>query len=124
MVQYRWTRSRQHFASEAAAYKAGQWVDLTEQEMKQYGGWVGQAVDGMISRRERLATFSGAVGIGIEVMGRAATVFFSGAILVQMGSGAQQPPTQGGGQVIPFPSRPPPTAPPARIPAAATSLPR
>lgn len=126
VVQYQWTRSQQHFASEAAAYTAGQWVELTEQEMRQYGGWVGQAVDGMITRREQLATLSGAVGIGIEVMGRAATVFFSWAILGRMGSGsgAQQPPMQGGGQVIPFPARPPPTASPARVPAAATSLPR
>ncbi|MFY0527494.1 hypothetical protein ACN28I_31540 [Archangium gephyra] len=127
VIQYRWTRSQQRFASEAAAYTAGQWVDLTEQEMRQYGGWVGQAVDGMIARRERLATLSGAVGIGIEVVGRAATVFFSGAIFGRMGSGpgAKKPPAQGGGQVIPFPARPPPTVPPAHVPAAAgTSLSR
>lgn len=127
VVQYQWTRSQQRFESEAAAYEAGQWVELTEQEMRQYGGWVGQAVDGMISRRERLATLSGAVGIGIEVMGSAATVFFSWTILGRMGSGpgAQQPPVQGGGQVIPFPARPPPIAPPAQVPAAAgMSLPR
>jgi hypothetical protein len=126
VVQYKWTRSQQRFESEAAAYEAGQWVELTEQEMGQYGGWVGQAVDGMISRRERLATFSGAVGIVIEVIGNTATGFFSGVILGRMGSGAaRQPPTQGGGQVIPFPAKPSPTAPPAQVPAAAgMSLPR
>lgn len=126
VVQYRWTRSQPRFESEVAAYEAGQWVELTEQEMKQYGGWVGQAVEGMVSRRERLATFSGAVGVVIEVVGNAATGFFSGAILGRMGgSRAQQPPTQGGGQVIPFPARHPPTAPPAQVPAAAgMSLPR
>jgi hypothetical protein len=127
VVQYRWTRSQQRFESEAAAYDAGQWVELTEQELRQYGGWVGQAVEGMVSRREQLATISGAVGIVIEVIGNAATGVFSGAILARMGagSGAQQPPTQGGGQVIPFPARPPPGTPPAQVPAAAgMSLPR
>jgi hypothetical protein len=125
VAQYRWTRSQQRFESEAAAYEAGHWVELTEQEMQQYGGWVGQAVDGLISRREKLATFSGAVGIAIEVMGNAATAFFSGVIFSQMGSGAGQPPAQGGGQVIPFPARPPPAVPSTQVPAAAgMSLPR
>jgi hypothetical protein len=127
VVQYRWTRSQRRFESEALAYEAGQWEDLTEEDLRQYGGWVAQAVEGMISRRERLATFSGAVGIVIEVVGTVATAVFSAEILGRMGSGtgAQQPPTQGGGQVIPFPARPPPTMPPARMPAAAgMSLPR
>ena len=127
VVQYRWTRSQQRFESEAAAYEAGQWVDITEQEMRQYGGWVGQAVEGMVNRRERLATFSGVVGVVIEVMGDAATGFFSGAIFGRMssGPGVQQPPAQGGGQVIPFPARPGPTVPPKQVPAAAgMSLPR
>ncbi|QRO00915.1 hypothetical protein JRI60_18715 [Archangium violaceum] len=126
VVQYRWTRSQQRFDSEAAAYEAAQWVDLTEQEMRQYGGWVGLAVEGMVNRREKLATFSGAVGIVIDVVGELATGVFSGAILGRMGSGtkARQPPSQGGGQVIPFPARPPPTAPPARMPAAGMSLPQ
>jgi len=127
VVQYRWTRSQQRFDSEAAAYEAGQWEELTEQELRQYGGWVAQAVEGMVRRREELATFSGAVGVVIEIAGNVATGFFSGAIFGRMGSspGAQQPPTQGGGQVIPFPSRPSPTVPPIRVPAAASmSLPR
>ena len=125
VVQYRWTRSQQRFESEKAAYEAGQWVELTRQELRQYGGWVERAVEGMVSRRERLATFSGAVGIVIEVVGNVATGFFSGVMLGQMGlgSGAQRPPTQGGGQVIPFPVRPAPAAPPARVPAAGMSLP-
>jgi hypothetical protein len=127
VVQYRWVRSQRRFESEAAAYEAGEWVELTEQELRQYGGWVGQAVDGMVSRRERLATFSGAVGIVIDVIGNVATGVFSGVIFSQMGSGTgtQQPPAQGGGQVIPFPARPPPSVPPAQVPAAAgMSLPR
>ena len=127
VVQYRWTRSQQRFESETAAYEAAQWVDLTEQEMRQYGGWVGQAVEGMVSRREQLATFSGAVGIFINVVGEVATAVLSSEIFGRMGSdtGAQRPPTQGGGQLIPFPARPQPTAPPARVPAAAgMSLPR
>lgn len=127
VTQYRWTRSQQRFESEAAAYRAGQWVNLTEQEMRQYGGWLGQAVEEMVSRRERLATFSGAVGIVIEIAGTVATGFFSGALLGRMGagSGAQRSSAQGGGQVIPFPARSPPTVPPAQAPAAAgISVPR
>ncbi|WNG50863.1 hypothetical protein F0U60_47120 [Archangium minus] len=94
VLQYKWTRSQQRFASEVAAYEDGQWVELTEQELRQFGGWVGQAVDGMVSRRERLATFSGAIGIVIDVAGTVATGFFSGALFSRMGSGdgAQQPP--------------------------------
>jgi hypothetical protein len=125
VVQYRWTRSQQRFESEAAAYEAGQWVEITEQELRQYGGWVGHAVQGLVSRRERLASFSGVVGIVIDGIGTAATAFFSGVIFGQMGSGTgmQRPPTQGGGQVIPFPARAPPAAAPAQVPAAAgTSL--
>jgi hypothetical protein len=124
VTQYRWTRSRERFESEAAAYQAGQWVELTEQEMRQYGGWVAQAVEGMVSRRERLASFSGVIGIFIDVIGKAAVGTFSSVILGHMGSGpsAQQPPkpppNQVGGQVIPFPSRTPPVTPPARLPAA------
>ncbi|HYO72961.1 MAG TPA: hypothetical protein VEU33_43565, partial [Archangium sp.] len=99
VVQYRWTRSQQRFESESAAYEAGQWVELTEQELRKYGGWVAQAVEGMVSRREELATVSGAVGVVIEVVGTVATGFFSGAIFGRMDSspGSQQPPTQGGG---------------------------
>jgi hypothetical protein len=119
VTQYRWTRSQQRFASERAAYEAGQWVDLTVEELQQYGGWVGQAVDGMVTRREQLATVSGVVGIVIDIIGESAKGIFTGAILGRMssGSGTQQPPAQGGGQVLPFPARPP-TAPPAQMPQA------
>ncbi|PTL79500.1 hypothetical protein DAT35_32305 [Vitiosangium sp. GDMCC 1.1324] len=125
VVQYKWTRSQQRFDSEAAAYEAGQWVDLTVEELRQYGGWVSQAVEGMVSWRENLATISGTVGMVIDVVGGVATTVLWGSILGQMGTGSRQPPAQGGGQVIPFPVRPPPTAPPAQVPAAAgMSLPR
>ncbi|WNG44579.1 hypothetical protein F0U60_11090 [Archangium minus] len=127
VIQYQWTRSQQRFESQAAAYEAGQWVELTEQEMRQYGGWLGQAVEDMVRRRERLATFTGVVGIVIEVVGTAATAVFSGEIFGRMGSGtgARQPPTQGGGQVIPFPTQQPPAVSPVQVPAAAgMSLPR
>jgi hypothetical protein len=127
VVQYRWTRSQERFESEAAAYEDGWWVQLTEQEMQQYGGWIGQAIEGMVRRREQLATFSGALGIFIDIVGQAATGFFSGVILDRMGSspGSQLPPAQGGGQVIAFPARTPSALPPARTPATAgTSLSR
>ena len=121
MTQYRWTRSQKPFDSEAEAYKAAQWVDLTVEELRQYGGWVEKAVEGMLSRRENLATVSGTVGMVIDLIGGVATTVLWGAILGQMGSGtgSQQPPAQGGGQVIPFPARPPPPVPPAQVPAAA-----
>ncbi|WNG34281.1 hypothetical protein F0U61_12050 [Archangium violaceum] len=127
VVQYKWTRSQQRFESQAAADKAGQWVELTESELRQYGGWVSQAVDGMVSSREKLATISGTVGMVIDLVGGVATTVLWGSIMGQMGAGtgARQPPTQGGGQVIPFPARPPPAAPPAQAPVAAgMSLPR
>ncbi len=123
VVQYRWTRSQQRSESAAQAADAGQWVTLTEQEMRQYGGWVGQAVEGMVTRREQLAAVSGAVGLVIDVVGNGAVSFFWGAIFGRMnsGSGVQQPPAQGGGQVIPFRTQPPMPAPPVRIPAAAAN---
>lgn len=127
VVQYKWTRSQQRFESEQAAYEAAQWVDLTVEELRQYGGWVSQAVEGMVNRREKFATFSGSVGLVIDLVGGVATTVLWGSILGRMGTGpgARQPPTQGGGQVLPFPARPPPTAPPAQVPAAAgMALPR
>ncbi len=122
VVLYRWTRSEERFDSEAEAYAAAQWTDITEEELRQYGGWVEKAVEDMVSRREKLATFGGAVGLVIDLVGNVATVVLWGAILGQMGSGpgAQQPPTQGGGQVIPFPARAPPAAQPTQVPAAAS----
>ncbi len=106
ITQYRWTRSQQRFESAAEASDAGQWVTLTEQEMRQYGGWVGQAVDGMVDRREQLATVSGVVGIVIDIIGEGAKGIISGAILGRMGSGseAQQPPVSGGWTGHPLPS--------------------
>ena len=99
-------------------------MNLTVEEMRQYGGWVGQAVEGMVTRREQLATVRGALGIVIEIVGETAKGLFTGAILGRMSSGAgsQQPPTQGGGQVLPFPPRSPATAPPVQIPAAANGM--
>jgi hypothetical protein len=127
VTQYRWTRSQQRFESEKAAYDAGQWEELKAEELRQYGGWVEKAVEDMVSRRERLATFSGAMGLVIDLVGNAARVVLWAALLSQMdsGTGAQQPPVQGGGQVIPFPARPPTAVPSPQVPAAASMpLPR
>jgi len=122
VVLYEWTRSQQPFESEAAAYAAARWQDLTLEELKQYGGWVEKAVEDMVTRREKLATFSGAVGLVIDMVGEVARVVLWGAIMGQMsaGPGVQQPPAQGGGQVIPLPVRTPPAAPPVQVPAAAS----
>ena len=43
------------------------------EELRQYGGWVEKAVEDMISRREKLATVSGAMGL---VIGLVALVLF------------------------------------------------
>lgn len=96
------------------AYEAGQWVELTMEEMEKYGGWVGQAVEGMIQRRQALASFSGSVGIVIDAIGNVAVGTFSGVILGSTGSrpGAQKPPAGAGGKVLPFPQQAPPPAPP------------
>lgn len=122
LIQYRWTRSQQRFESEAAAYEAGEWVNLTEQELRQYGGWVGQAVEGLVARREQLSTIRGSVGVVVDTMGTVATLFFSSVVLDRMGprTGSQQPPSQTGGQLIPLPIRPSSLPRPVRIPAAAS----
>ncbi|WP_224363466.1 hypothetical protein [Hyalangium versicolor] len=123
VVQYRWTRSQQRFESVAEASDTGQWIALTEAEMRQYGGWVGQAVEGMVDRREKLATFSGAVGVVIDILGEGTKVVLTGAILSRLspGSGAQ-PPAEGGGQVVPFRAPPPAPPVPAQVPAAARGM--
>jgi hypothetical protein len=115
LTLYRWTRSQERYASEEAAYRAGQWVVITEQEMQQYGGWVAQAVEGMVSRREALSSLSGTVGIAIDIIGSVAVGVFSGVISGQMGA---RPPVKGGGQVVPFPAKAPPATPVAPLPAA------
>ncbi|KFA90351.1 hypothetical protein [Archangium violaceum] len=121
VVQYKWTRSQQRFESQAAAYEAGQWVEITVEELRQYGGWVSQAVEGMVGRREQLTTLRGTMGMVIDLVGGVATTVLWGSIQGKMGTGmgSRKPPTQGGGQVIPFPARPPSTTSPAQIPAAA-----
>ena len=115
---YRWTRSRERLDSAAAAYQAQQWLEISEEELKQYGGWVGQAVEDMVERREQLASFSGAVGAAIDFIGTAAVLILSSASPEGRGSSpsAGQPAQAPlpGGKVIPFPSKPPPSATPAR----------
>jgi hypothetical protein len=37
---YQWTRSQERLDSMAAAHDAGSWVEISEQELKEYGGWV------------------------------------------------------------------------------------
>lgn len=100
VTQYRWTRSQERFDSCTAAYQADQWVEISEQELKKYGGWVAQAVEGMVDRRERLATLSGAIGVAIDVVGEVAMIVISTAMFSERG--AAQPE----GTVIPFPSKP------------------
>jgi hypothetical protein len=118
VVQYHWTRSQQRFESERAAHEAGQWVDLSEEELHQYGGWVGQAVEGMVNRRERLASFSGAVGVCIDIIGSIAVGVFSSSL--SGGTRAKPSPSQRGGRVIPLPFRPP--APASVKPPAASGM--
>jgi hypothetical protein len=112
VTQYRWTRSQERFDSCAAAAQVDRWVEISEQELKQYGGWVAQAVEGMVDRRERLTTFSGAIGVAIDVVGEVAIVVISTAMSGDRG--AAQP----GGKLLPFPSKSPPGTPPVQLPKA------
>ncbi|HSP78237.1 MAG TPA: hypothetical protein VLQ93_06890, partial [Myxococcaceae bacterium] len=74
VTQYQWTRSQERLDSMTAAHDAGNWVEISEQELKEYGGWVAQAVEGMVDRREKLATIRGIIGVVIDVVGGAAVV--------------------------------------------------
>lgn len=87
-------------------------MEISEQDLKRYGGLVAQAIEDMIDRRERVATFSGAVGVVIDLVGEVAMIVISTATSTNRGT------TQPGGKVLPFPSKPSPTAPPARLPKA------
>jgi hypothetical protein len=71
----------------AAAHDAGSWVEISEQELKEYGGWVAQVVEEMVDRREKLATFSGTIGVVIDIVGGAAVVTLSSLM-----SGGRTPP--------------------------------
>ena len=113
VTQYHWTRSREHFESNAAAYEAAQWVELSEQELKKYGGWVAQAAEEMVERRERLTTVSGAIGLAIDVVGQVAMLVISTAR-----SGGERGTAPQGAKVLRLPSSPPPAEPPIRLPKA------
>jgi hypothetical protein len=110
---YHWTRSREHFESNAAAYEAAQWVEISEQELKKYGGWVAQTSEAMVERRERLTTLSSALGVAIEVVGQVAMLVISTTT-----SGGERSTAQQGAKVLPFPSSPSPAASPVRLPKA------
>lgn len=112
VTQYHWTRSQERLDSNTAAYQAAQWVEISEQELKQYGGWVAQAIAGMVDRRERIATLSENIGVVIDFAGKVATVVLSTAMPGKRG--VPQP----GGKVLPFPAKPLPGTPPVQIPKA------
>ncbi len=114
---YRWTRSRERFDSAAAAYQARQWIEISGEELKQYGGWVGQAAEDMVERREQLASISGTLGVAIDFIGAAAVLILSSVPSPSAGPSTQAPPSPGG-KVLPFPGKSPPSATPVR-PAAA-----
>ena len=121
VTQYQWTRSQEHLDSLAAAHDAGKWVEISEQELKEYGGWVAQVVEEMVDRREKLATISGVIGVVIDTVGGIAVVTLSSVMggdrraLPTTNQGLGLPP---GGKVIPLPPRPPATAPPVQLPKA------
>lgn len=112
VTQYRWTRSQERFDSNAAAYNAKQWVVLSEQELKQYGRWVAQAVEGMIDRRERVTTLSEALGMAIDIVGEVAMIVITTATSGERGT------SQPGGKLLPFPSKPSSTTPAGQLPRA------
>ena len=111
VTEYHWTRSQERSDSAPAAYQAAHWVEISEQELKRYGGWVAQAVEKMVDRRERLATVAGSVGVAIDIVGEVALVIIS----ARQPQGADSHPT---GKVLPFATKPSPAAPPTRRPMA------
>lgn len=111
VTQYRWTRSQERFDSNLAAYQAAQWVEISEQELKKYGGWVAQAIDGMVDRREQLSTLQGAIGIAINVVGEVALLILSTSATGERGT------YEPGGKLLPFPAKPP-TSSPVQLPRA------
>ena len=120
VTQYQWTRSQERLDSMAAAHDAGSWVEISEQELKQYGGWVAQVVEEMVDRREKLATLGGTIGVAIDIVGGAAVVTLSSLL-----SGGRHAPSTVGqglgtapGKVIPLPRRPPSTVPQVQLPKA------
>lgn len=119
VVQYHWTRGKEDAASLEDAYKAGAWVEITEQELKQFGGWVAQVTEGLVERREKLATFREAVGRVVDVVGGATILVISTAASAVRGAGATTghgKPASPGGKVLPF--RRPPMPAPAQMPKA------
>lgn len=112
ITQYRWTRSHERFDSSAAAYQSNQWVEISEQELKWHGGWVAQVVEGIVERRERIATLSGAIGIAIDIIGHVAMSVISSSTSGERGT------AQPGEKILSFPSKPSPTAPPVQLPKA------
>jgi hypothetical protein len=88
------------------------YMEISEQELKRYGGWVAQKVEEGVDRREGLATLSEAIGVAIDIVGEVAMIVISTAMSGERG--AAQP----GGKLLPFPSKPSPMAPPVQLPKA------
>jgi hypothetical protein len=88
-------------------------VEISEQELKKYGGWVAQASEEMVERREHLTTLSGSIGVAIDMVGQVAMLVIS-----TMTSGGERGTAPQGAKVLPFPSTRPPAAPPVRLPKA------
>jgi hypothetical protein len=124
ILLYHWRRTRQCFQTAAEAHAAGEWMEITLEEMAAYGGWVAHAVEGMVWRREALTAFSAKVGIVVEVAGMGSVAIFSAAIFgrpTPRSIARQppiQPPTQGSGKVLPFPPRKLPSPAPREVPKA------
>lgn len=112
VTQYRWSRSQERLDSNAVAYQVGQWVEISERELKQYGGWVAQAIEGMVDRRERLASLREAIGTAIKIAGGVALVVVSAGMSGERGAVRPE------GKLLPFPSKPLPTVPQVQLPKA------
>lgn len=113
VTQYLWTRSQQRLDSTKDAYQANHWTDISEQDLKKYGGWVAQVVEGMVERREKLATLSGVLGVAIDAIGTAAVTLLSTRTPEE-----QQGTPQTSGKLLPFPIKSPSTGPALQLPKA------
>jgi hypothetical protein len=121
VTQYQWTRSQERLDSMVAAHDAGNWVEISEHELKEYGGWVAQVVEEMVDRREKLATLSGVIGVVIDIVGGAAVITLSSVMSGDRrahSTASQGLGTPPGGKVIPLPPRPTSTAPRVQLPKA------
>ena len=108
------------------AYEEKRWVDVPDQELQQYGELFEQAVELLVTNRERIRATQEAVNIPVEITGIAASAVLSaelGRLMTSLGRRPVQKPTPGAVPVTPVPARGPAPLPPMPAPAPGTRVP-